>query len=542
MKSFLKIFFSLCTLIFLLSSCSKKNEIGKMIPSDALFVAQVNIKSLSSKVSWNEIKQTSIYKKMHADSAGGEWKSKILDNPSSTGIDFDDGLVFFAVKHPGEQYAAAEGKIKNEKDFESFNKNFDPSQTVRKEGDIKILTLKDKNVVGWNDDRFVYVMNPQFRGGMAMESGASDNVNTDLSAVCVKLFSLKSDSSLAGNDKFKSLLSENGDAHLWQNTEAIVNSSASMGMLGMLKLDAFTKDNISTYTINFDKGKINVAQKMFLSKDLTDIVKKYMGNSINMQMIKKIPSQNVFGLLAFNFKPEGITEVIKLTGADGIVNSYAQKFGFNLDDFSKATNGDWLISFSDLKLNQDSGNFNPTGFNYLFSAGISDKTSLQKMVDAAKKMTSLMNDSAANFAINDKIFAISNNNSLSSQYLNSSADNKYSFADKISGHPVGFFLDLHQLMTQFSDLKAAENSRKEMLDLALKTWDNIIYTGGEFKDKGFTFTMDINLLNKDTNSLKQLTNYLDQMYKMHQEEKAQFPQNGPALDSLLQVPNVDTVK
>lgn len=542
MKSFLKIFFSISAIIFLLSSCGKKNEIGKMIPSDALFVGQVNLKSLGNKVSWNEIKQTSIYKKIYSDSVGGGWKTKILDNPSSTGIDFDNGLVFFVVKHPGEQYLAAEGKIKSEKDFESFNKNFDPSQTVKKQGDIKIFTLKDNNVVGWKDDRFVYLMNSPIPNQMDRENGVSDNANTDLSAVCIKLFSLKSDSSLAGNDKFKSLLSENGDAHLWQNTEAIVNSSAAMGMLGMLKLDAFTKDNISTYTINFDKGKIDVSQKMFFSNELTDIVKKYMGNSINMNMIKKIPSQNVFGLLAFNFKPQGITELIKLTGADGIVNSYAQKFGFNLDDFSKATNGDWMLSFSDLKLNQDSGRLNPRGFNYLFSAGIADKASFQKMVDAAKKTTSQMKDSAVNYVMNDKMIAVSNSNIFANDYLNSTASNKYSFSDKISGHPVGFFLDLHQLLTQFSNLKSAQNTRKEMLDMALKTWDNIISTGGDFKDNGFTFTTDINLINKDTNSLKQITNYLDEMYKIREEEKAQFPQNGPALDSLLQVPRVDTVK
>jgi hypothetical protein len=541
MKSFLKIFFSLCVIVFFLSSCGKKNEVGKMIPSDALFVAQLNIKSLSSKVSWNEIKQTSIYNKMRSDSSGGEWKNKLLDNPSSSGIDFDDGVVFFAVKHPGEQYVAAEGKIKNEKDFETFNKNFDPSQTIKSQGNIKIFTLKDKNVVGWNDDRFVYVMNPKYHGRMGMENDASANTNTDLSAICVKLFSLKADSSLAGNDKFKSLLDETGDAHLWQNTEAIVNSSSAMGMLGMLKLDAFTKDNISTYTISFDKGKIAVAQKMFFSKDLTDIVKKYIGNSINMDMVKKIPSQNVFGLLAFNFKPEGITELIKLTGADGIVNSYAQQFGFTLDDFSKATNGEWLMSFSDLKLSQDSGRINPTGFNFLFTTGISNKASLEKMVDAAKKMTPPMRDSAVNFVMNDKTFAVSNNNTFATEYLNSSANNKYSFADKISGHPVGFFLDLHGLLTQFSSLKVAEN-KKDMLDVALKTWDNIISTGGEFKDNGFTFVSDINLINKDSNSLKQITNYLDQMYKIHEEEKAQFPQHGLAMDSLLMGPPVDTVK
>ena len=552
MKPFIKIFLSFSAIIFFLSSCSKKNEVGKMIPSDALFVAQVNVKSLGTKVSWNEIKETSIYKKMLGDSAEDEWKSKIMDNPSSTGIDFDDGLVFFAVKHPGEQYVAAEGKIKNEKDFENFNKNLDPSQTLKKVGDINIFTLKNKSVVGWNDGRFVYVSSPKLPAKMEMGNGASAE-NTDLTAICTKLFSLKSDSSLAGNDKFKSLLNENGDAHIWQNTEAMVNSSASLGMLGMLKLDAFTKDNISTFTINFDNGKIDVAQKMFLSKDLTDIVKKYMGNSIDMQMIKKIPSQNVFGLLALNFKPEGITELIKLTGADGIVNSYAQQYGFTLDDFSKATDGNCLLSFSDLKMKKDSTAMGPDnmpqdyrsllpGFNFLFSTGIADKASLQKLIGAVKKMTGPMSDSAVNFVTNDKLFAVSNNNSYASQYLNSTADNKYPFTDQISGHPVAFFLDLHQLMTQFSTMKKTESSKVAMLDLALKTWDNILSTGGEFKDNGFNFTTDINLINKDTNSLKQLTNYLDQMYTMHEEEKAQFPKNGPALDSLLKVPPVDTVK
>lgn len=542
MKSFLNILFSFCAIIFLLSSCGKKNEAGKMIPSDALFVVQVNLKSLGNKVSWDEIKQTGIYQKMHSDSSLSEWKNKILDNPSSSGIDFEDGLVFFVVKHPLEQYLAAEGKIKNEKDFETFNKNLDPSQSIKKQGDVNVIALKDRSVVGWKGDRFVYVMNPKYPESLQMETGASANANTDLSAVCIKLFSLKSDSSLATNNKFGNLLNENGDAHFWQNTEAIVNSSPGMGLLGMLKLDAFTKNNISTYTVNFDKGKINVAQKIFVSKELADIVKKYMGSSINMDMVKKIPSQDVLGLLAFNFKPEGITELIKLTGADGIFNSYAQQLGFSLEDFSKATNGDWLVSMSDLKISKDSGKINPDGFNLLFATGIADKASLQKMVNAATKITSQRNDTAVNFAMNDKTFAISNKNIFANEYLNSTADNKYAFADKISGHPVAFFLDLHQLLTQFSALKPKDTGRKEMLDMSLKTWDNIISTGGEFKDEGFTFTTDINLINKDTNSLKQITNYLDQMYKMQEEEKARFPENAPALDSLLAAPRVDTVK
>ena len=141
-----------------------------------------------------------------------------------------------------------------------------------------------------------------------------------LSAVCKNLFSLKSDSSLAENEKFSNLLKETGDIHTWVNSEEIMKSSSALGMLGMLKLDVFFKDNISTYTVNFDNGKIDINHKGYAGKEFTDFLQKYSGESINTDMIKAIPSQNLFGVLAINFKPEGIKELIKLTGMDGMLN------------------------------------------------------------------------------------------------------------------------------------------------------------------------------------------------------------------------------
>jgi hypothetical protein len=531
-------------IIFLFSSCGKRNEAGKMIPSDALFVTQVNIKSLNNKLSWDEIKKTSWYQKVYSDSSTPDWRRKILDNPSASGIDFDEGLTFFVAKNAGTEYFAAEGKLKSEKDFEQFNKNFNPSQTAKKEGNINVLILKDNNVVGWNDDHFIYVMNPETTSSQMYKWRDSSNFqntvpvdkSAELSSICKNLFSLKSDSSLSKNDHFASLLKENGDIHVWQNSEAIIKSSSALGMLGMLKLDAFTKDNFSTYTVNFDKGKIVVDQKIYASKELTDIVKKYTGNSINMDMIKNIPSQNVLGLFAFNFKPEGITELIKLTGADGIVNSYAQELGFTLYDFSKATDGNWLLSFSDFKMNPDT--LNKPSLNYVLSAGIGDKASLQKIIDAAKKTTSqLGKDSAVNYVMNDKVIAFGSSTSFANQYL-AGNNNKFDFADKISGHPVAFYLDIHKILTEFSTLKTDHADRKEMLNESLNTWNNIIASGGEFKDNGFTFHAEINLINKDTNSLKQLSNYLDNMYKINEARK---DRSTAKLDSLLVPPPIDTV-
>lgn len=543
MKSFLKLSLLISVIALLFSSCGKKNEVGKMIPNDAHFVAQINIKSLGNKLSWNEIKQTNWYKKMYADSSMNDWKRKVLDNPSTTGIDFEDGLIFFVSENAGTDYFAAEGKLKNAKDFEQFNKNTDPAQSVTKEGNLNTFVLKNNHVVVWNDDHFVYLMNMKTtptemleqHDSTEMQQNQPTDKSAELSSIGKNLFNLKSDSSLAKNDHFGSLMNESGDVHVWQNTEAIIKNSSSLGMLGMLKLDAFTKDNVSTYTINFDNGKIDVDQKTYASKEVTDIVKKYTGNSINSDMIKNIPSQDVEALLVFNFKPEGIVELIKLTGADGMINSYAQQMGFTLDDFSKATNGNYLLAFTDFKF-KDS--LRRPDFNYLFSAGIADKASLQKILDAVKKTTSQMGkDTAVNYVMNDKTIAFGSSNSFASQYLNGN-NNKFDFTDKLSGHPVAFYLDIHKILSEFSTLPS-DSDRKALLDQSLKTWNNIISYGGEFNDNAFKFHSEINLINKDSNSLKQLNSYLDQMFTLHEAKKDKSTKR---LDSLLVPPPIDTVK
>jgi len=549
MKNLLKLSF-ISVAVFLFSSCSKKNELGKMIPVNAIFVAQVNLKSMGDKLSWKEIQQTAIYKKAISDSSLGEWRRKILENPSASGIDFEDGLVFFTADNNGSKYFAAEGEIKSESDFTEFNKNFAENKTVTKDGGISLLVLKENNVVGWNSGHFIYIMNPgnsQYHFGKPEDGNNNQSTppadrSTEFTALCKNLFSLKTDSSLTTNENFAALLKENGDIHVYQNTDALINNSGELGMLGMLKLDAFLKGNASTYTIDFEKGKIDVSQKLFVSKELTDIVKKYMGKNINMDMIKHIPSTDIIGLMAANFKPEGITEMIKLTGVDGLINTYTQPMGFNLDDFSKATNGDWLIAFTDLQISKDSNKINPD-FHYLFSSGIGDKASLDKILAAAKKTTGEMGqDSMINYEINDKVFALSNSSSFANQYLNGSSNNTFDFSNQLSGHPFAFYFDIHKLLSQFSSVANKKPNRKAMIDQSLNFWNNIISTGGEFNDGGFTFQTDVNLINKDTNSLKQLSNYLDQLYTIHESEKSDTSTNTLRLDSLLVAPPVDTVK
>ncbi len=566
MKSFLRLFLTVSITATLFSSCSKSNDEGKMIPKNAMFVAFLNTKSLNEKLTWDDIKQTTWYKQVYADTGTKEWMKKLLDNPENSGIDSKAGIVFFVQKGTGNDYHLVfEGQLKSEKDFEQFNKNLDATAATKKDGDINMLALKGQGMVGWNDKHFAYVTNSNsFTSKYASQwdtSGNQSNIapvvdNTvALSAFCKNLFSLKADSSLAKNEKFTNLLAEKGDIHGWVNTEESMKSNSAMGMLGMLKLDVFLKDNISTYTLDFDNGKINVKQKAYAGKEFTDFLKKYTGGNINTDMVKNIPSQNVIGVLAMNFKPEGLKELIKMTGMDGMINMYAGQMGFNLDDFVKANNGDLMVALTDLRMKTDSFNYkddqgNTTNsnvytkpdINYIFSVGIGDKQSFQKLIEAGKKISNQMNnDTMVSFNLNDKTFAISNHQPIVNQYL-AGGNNKYDFIDKISGHPIGMFVDIHKILMSFNiDTGLRDADARLMMDHSLKIWNNLYFTAGEFKDDGIAANTEINFIDQSTNSLKQLNRYFDEIAKVMMAKKERQKSKWNHTDSLMTPPPIDTI-
>lgn len=545
MKSLFKSFLSVGIAALLFASCQNKSGSGDMIPSDAFVVAHFNTKSMLAKLPWSEVKEAGWYKEAYKEASMEEWRKKLMDDPASSGIDFDEGITFFVAGRPGgSMYAALEGKIKNEADFEAFNKSLAPSPAVSKEGDINTLVLKYKNVAGWNKDHFVYVLaqdapNQSFSSDSALQNTNSDWTTASV-ATCKKLFSLKRDSSLASNSKFGALMSSQGDVLTWVNTESMVKNSPSMGLLGMLKMDALIKDNFSTYIVNFDNGKISVDQKGYVSKELGEVFKKYMGASINMDMIKNIPSQDVVGLLACNFKPQGIIEILKLIGADGMVNMYTQQLGITADDLSKATNGDILIAATDFSIKKDTFQNSKPDLNFIFSTGIGDKASLQKIIDATKRVSSMaQQDTSVNYVMNDKVLAVSNSLPFANKYL-AGNNSRYDFTEKFAGHPGGFFLDIRKILSGIASLDRGSEGKKQMMDRSIAMWDNLIGYGGDFSNSYYTSHADINLVNKDTNSLKQLNSYLNDMYNFSQAERNKISESG--LDSLLTPPPIDTVR
>src|SRR5688572_3069910 len=99
--------------ILLISCGGKKSKLGKMIPKEAALVVDINTKSLLSKLSWDEIKQTYWYGHIMADTTIPAASKTILGDPAKTGIDLESDIVFFILKQGSAGHAVMEGSLKD---------------------------------------------------------------------------------------------------------------------------------------------------------------------------------------------------------------------------------------------------------------------------------------------------------------------------------------------------------------------------------------------------------------------------------------------
>ena len=513
--------------ILLLTSCSKTNKQGKFIPKDAVFVMIMNGQSLSSKLPWDEVKKNELFQKMYADTTIPPFIKKALNDPDNSGIDVKNDLVFFVQKDSIGGYIALEGSVKDAEKFKTFNLDAIKGGSESEKDNIKMISHSEV-CVGWNKDKFVYIFDaPQMyipkRRSFMDDDVADERKPRDIGAACKTVFNLSEDNSLAKDEKFTALVNKEGDVYFWVNPETLYKEAAGFKALRNFKLDKFYEGNIVDGTVNFDNGKIKIDYKTYVSKDLKAIFKKYSGGSVDEAMLKNIPSKDVAAVFAIHFHPEAIKDIIALSGMDGLLNIALTEFDISLDDIIKSNKGDVILSVSDIKTVKDSVvfkgfdgkdnvyNTSKTKADIIFATAIGDKDAFNKLMKIAKKLggDKLTQDAGANinYNNNDKYFAIGSSKDYVDKYLAGNSNNKFDFLSYISGNPVGGYVNLQYIMKAMENEMVADSSSRLMYNASVKMWDNIYIKGGQFEDGATSFTIEINLLDKSTNSLKQLNQY-----------------------------------
>jgi len=528
MKKFILNLLSVLFLFVFIASCSKKDKTGLLIPKDAALVIHFNSPSFSSKLSWNDIKATNWFKKIYSES-NDSLAEKILNDPASSGVDVKSDLVYFIKVKNNSSYLVFDGKLNDANSFESLCKKTISNGQVTKDGKFSSITKSDKAAITWNNNWFACVVNIQninLAGNFGRQNSPDlqSNVTADsLIKYGKEVLSLSDTKTLGVDDRFAGLIKETGDIHMWLNMEHLYSSGAMSMYMSMMKVSSLFEGNIYASTINFDNGKIVLKGKHYEGEEMTKLLKKYPAQPLDASLINRLPAENLMAAFAFNFQPESTNEFLKLTGLDGIINLMLAKANLTLDDLIKANKGQMIFALNgiDTKKISDTtfidGNKTPMVLTherpqvkFLFADAVNNNPSFDKLMGLLKELLGKLKSEPTNitYQVKSNWFALGNQENVDA-FL-SGNNNHVPFADQISGHPLGGFIDIQKILNLVRG-KIQDSSAMNILNASMNLWQNVVMTGGEFSDGGVTFSMEINLVDKNTNSLKQLNQYMDQL-------------------------------
>jgi hypothetical protein len=213
-------------------------------------------------------------------------------------------------------------------------------------------------------------------------------------------------------------------------------------------------------------------------------------------------------------------------GVDGYANMGLAFAGFSLDDFIKANKGDILVAITDLKkkpviidsvvTDTANGILQP---DVIFASSVADKESFNLLIKAGEK---LGKNIPANFPVtyktDGKLFAIGSSKEDIDKYFTGS-NNSFDFLNKINGNPFGGYINFQFILKAMESDFSKDSTAKIIYDASLKMWDNVYMKGGNYDDGGITQTVEVNLVDKNSNSLKQLNQYLGLLAKIKEQKK-----------------------
>ncbi|RYY48567.1 MAG: DUF4836 family protein [Chitinophagaceae bacterium] len=461
-----------------LSSCGKKtNTQGRYIPKDAMFVAHLNGESINAKLPWEEIKANNAFKMAYADSSVDALAKTAMENPENTGIDIKADMVLCVVKDSTGGYASFQGKVKDAAKFKTYYTAALKNAAAAEKDGIQFLTA-GRVSMSWDKDKFIMVSDlPEMNQIKEMQnSGPWDSTYTppvvtstrNTMATATALYALSEDNSLSKEERFSKLVNNKGDMHFWMNVEALYKGMPGMEALAMINLSKLYEDSRYAATANFENGQIKADVIAYAGKELTDLYKKYSGSKVSATMAENLPAKDIVLFFAMNFKPEGIRELIKLTGMEGMLNMGTAMLGFNLDDFIKANKGDIQLSVSDFTMDS-LGRPQP---KVQFAVATGDKASFDKLVAAGEKMgKGEMKE--ISYKRNDKYFVIGNDAASNELFINGKGGKKPAFWDKISGGPIAGYINLQILMNAARTESTRDSAATEALAASQKFWQDI---------------------------------------------------------------------
>lgn len=527
--------FSCIIIVVALSSCNRIPDHAKYIPKNAVVVVGVDIKALTKKVAWNAITGSKLFKDMQKHVQGNDKSFE------EAGIDLMNTMyVYIMADKANDEKVTALIPLSDAAKFETYLSGNFPGKAIKQQGKIKTAMLSEGMYAGWND-KLLIIMNAsdvstydhdEYTDSSVSEPPVQVPDETQLAADMQAAFSVSSENSLVNNSKYAALEHERHDILFWMNYEQVMSQFMGKGgvewMSTLSGMSSFWKDAALTAGFDFEKGRIAGEMHYYLSPELKQMAQEFGGTNADKEMIDMLPAKNLDMLFAYHLSAKGTHDLLEKMGVLGFANLALTQQDLDVDYILDAFTGDMGLALNDFKVKMENladdtttGGMSPyktsTRFvNFVYVMKINKKQNFDKLLDLAKDMIHPMGANAYYFSYgtdslymvrNDKYAVISNKVENATACLQSKG-NHFANAETIYGHPLGFYIDFQQMVSSIDPAMVNSSlSDSTLVTESRKLLQNMLVSGGDFKNNNFEYHMQLNFLNKEENSLIQLMNF-----------------------------------
>jgi len=99
-------------------------------------------------------------------------------------------------------------------------------------------------------------------------------------------------------------------------------------------------------------------------------------------------------------------------------------------------------------------------------------------------------------------------------------NNKPAYSDKLTGHQFGMYFNAQRLFT-ILDKELKDSTGIKLLNESKAVWQEAL-ANADYKNGSATFHFEVNMVDKGTNSLKQLNKYADKISAIHKENARRY--------------------
>ncbi len=526
--------------IFFVACSSNAPKESQMIPKDAMFVVSLDPNTLKEKLQNGGISiDTILMKAYQKDSTKPEDQQKIADLRNTSGINWESKIHFFNYAQKEDKTANIMNVLFGIKDSAAFNQyltklDWADKKTISKEKDFQYLPLGDNNILAWNDEQGLIMfyedkVKPYYDTvNMRFVIPEKKNQSKAILSEITRLFSQKESASMASVKAFGKMFKTKAEGYLFASSGGTLATLSGMP-LQLPKLEELVSNNYTSATLAFEEGKIIAKSVTFTNPLLSSILKKYAGPTVNTDLIKSFPSQNINAIVMASFNPAIFGGVLKELEVEGIVNEFLKKSGVSATELYGAIKGDIAVVVSDLGIsmpepqskndelslvlkkplgkliiNVPAGN--PANFRKLM-----DKIAEQGFISkkgTEYKSADLFGQMGIYMVANDQGIIIASDSITYTQYKMNTAKATINneALQYFKGKSTVMYFDVANTLNGFT--KDPSAGYYNSLFTAKSTIKDIMGSSENFSDNSISSVLEINMVNKEQNSLVTLVSLL----------------------------------